>query len=91
MVNADSDASWLGAMDQWNRTNKVKNPGMVRIVRLRGAPATHAVLLVSPSYAGLINFMEAVEASSEFATLRSSAEAMTVGSTIYRVSKVWKP
>ena len=92
LINAVDDASWLAAMDGWNRSNKVKNPGMVRIVRLRGgAPASHAVLLASSSYADLINFMEGVEASEEFASLRSAAEAMTVGTTVYRVAKVWKP
>ena len=47
MVNAADSASWLAAMDQWNKTNKVKNPGMVRIVKLRGGPSNHAVLIAA--------------------------------------------
>ncbi len=91
LVNAADNASWLAAMDAWNRTNNVENPGMVRIVKLRGAPANHAVLIASSSYADLINFMESVEASDEFATLRGAAEAQVVGTTYYRVVKVWNP
>jgi hypothetical protein len=91
LINAADSASWLAAMDQWNRTNKMKNPGMVRIVKLRGAPANHAVLIGSSSYADLINFMEGVEASAEFATLRGAAEARMVGTTYYKVVKVWHP
>lgn len=91
LVNAADNASWLAAMDQWNRTNKMKNPGMVRIVKLRGAPANHAVLIGSSSYADLINFMEGVEASAEFATLRGAAESRVVGTTYYKVAKVWHP
>jgi hypothetical protein len=91
LINAADSASWLAAMDQWNRTNKMKNPGMVRIVKLRGAPANHAVLIGSSSYADLINFMEGVEASAEFATLRGAAEGRVVGTTYYKVVKVWHP
>ena len=91
LVNAADNASWLAAMDAWNRTNNVENPGMIRIVKLRGAPANHAVLIASSSYADLINFMESVEASDEFATLRGAAEAQVVGTTYYRVVKVWNP
>ena len=91
LVNAVDNASWLAAMDAWNRTSKIENPGMVRIVKLRGAPANHAVLISSSSYAELINFMEAVEASDEFATLQGAAEAQVVGATYYRVAKVWHP
>ena len=91
LVNAADNASWLAAMDAWNRTNNVENPGMVRIVKLRGAPTNHAVLIASSSYADLINFMEGVEASDEFATLRGAAEAQVVGTTYYRVVKVWNP
>jgi hypothetical protein len=91
LVNVADNASWLAAMDAWNRTNNIENPGMVRIVKLRGAPANHAVLIASSSYADLINFMEAVEASDEFATLRGAAEAQVIGTTYYRVVKVWHP
>jgi len=91
MVNAVNSASWLAAMDAWNRSNKVRNPGMVRIVKLRGAPANHAVLIAGSGYADVINFMEGVEASDEFKTLQGAAESQIVGSTYYRVVKVWKP
>jgi len=91
MVNVTNSASWLGAMDAWNRSNKVNNPGMVRIVKLRGAPANHAVLIAGSDYADVINFMENVEASKEFADLQGAAEAQVVGSTYYRVVKVWNP
>jgi len=91
MVNVANSESWLAAMDAWNRSNKVKNPGMVRVVKLRGAPANHAVLIAGSDYADVINFMEGVEASDEFATLQGAAEAQIVGSTYYRVVKVWNP
>ena len=91
MVNAADSASWLAAMDQWNKTNKVKNPGMVRIVKLRGGPSNHAVLIAAPDYADLINYMEGVEASDEYAALRGASEAQVVGTTYYRVVKVWNP
>jgi len=91
LVNAADNASWLAAQDEWNRTNKIENPGMVRIVKLRGAPGNHAVLIASSSYADLINFMEDVEASDEFATMRGAAEGQVVGVTYYRVVKVWHP
>lgn len=91
LIAAADDKSWVSAMDDWNRANRVRNPGMVRIVRLRGAPASHAVLLASPSYADLISFMEAVEGSDAFAALRQAAEARVVDTTIYRVAKVWTP
>ncbi|MGI9262581.1 MAG: hypothetical protein ACR2QR_11125 [Woeseiaceae bacterium] len=91
LVNVANSASWLDAMDAWNRSNKVRNPGMVRVVKLRGAPANHAVLIAGSDYADVINFMESVEASDEFATLQGAAEAQVVGSTYYRVAKVWNP
>jgi len=91
MVNVADSKSWLGAMDEWNRTNKMRNPGMIRIVKLRGAPANHAVLVGASDYADLINFLEGVEASAEFATLRGAAEAQVVGTTYYRAVKVWNP
>ena len=91
LVNAANSASWVGAMDAWNRSNKVKNPGMVRIVKLRGGPANHAVLIAGSDYADVINFMEGVEASDEFATLQGAAEAQVVATTYYRVVKVWNP
>jgi hypothetical protein len=91
MVNAADATRWYESMDEMMRTSKVKNPGMVRIVRLRGGPASHAVLLVAPTYAGLINYMENTEASDEFAKMRGSSESSTVGMTIYRVAKVWNP
>ena len=64
---------------------------MIRIVKLRGAPANHAVLVGASDYADLINFMEGVEASAEFATLRGAAEAQVVGTTYYRAVKIWNP
>lgn len=91
LVNVANSASWLAAMDAWNRSNKVENPGMVRVVKLRGAPANHAVLIAGSDYADVINYMEGVEASDEFATLQGAAEAQVVGSTYYRVAKVWNP
>lgn len=91
MVNAANSAAWLEAMDAWNRSNEVRNPGMVRVVKLRGAPANHAVLIAGSDYADVINFMEGVEASDEFATLQGAAEAQVVGSIYYRVVKVWNP
>lgn len=91
LVNAANSADWLAAMDAWNRSNKVRNPGMVRVVKLRGAPANHAVLIAGADYADVINFMEGVEASAEFKTLQGAAEAQVVGSTYYRVVKVWNP
>ena len=91
LVNAANSASWLAAMDAWNRSNKVENPGMVRIVKLRGAPANHAVLIAGSDYADVINFMESVEASDEFATLQGAAQAQVIASTYYRVVKVWNP
>ena len=91
MVNTADSASWLAAMDEWNSDNKVRNPGMIRIVKLRGAPANHAVLVGASDYADLINFMEGVEASAEFATLRGAAEAQVIGTTYYRAVKVWNP
>ena len=91
MVNVANSASWLDAMDAWNRSNKVKNPGMVRIVKLRDAPANQAVLVAGSGYAEVINYMEGVEASKEFATLQGAAEAQMVGATYYRVAKVWRP
>ncbi|MGI9205346.1 MAG: hypothetical protein ACR2Q3_15125 [Woeseiaceae bacterium] len=91
LVNASNSAEWLDAMDAWNRSNKVRNPGMIRIVKLRGAPANHAVLIAGSDYADVINFMEGVEASDEFATLQGAVEVQIVGSTYYRVVKVWIP
>jgi hypothetical protein len=91
LVNAANSASWLAAMDAWNSANKVDNPGMVRIVKLRGAPANHAVLIAGSDYVDVINFMEGVEASDEFAALQGAAEANVVGTTYYRVVKVWNP
>jgi hypothetical protein len=91
LINANNSQSWLAAMDEWNRTNKVRNPGMIRIVKLRGAPANHAVLIGAADYADLINFMEGVEASKEFETLRGSAEAQVVTTVYYRAVKVWTP
>lgn len=91
LVNAANSASWLAAMDAWYRSNKVENPGMIRIVKMRGAPANHAVLIAGSDYADVINFMESVEASDEFATLQGAAQAQVVGSTYYRVVKVWNP
>lgn len=91
LVNAANSTDWLNAMDAWNRSNKVRNPGMVRVVKLRGAPANHAVLIAGPDYADVINFMEGVEASDEFKTLQGAAEAQVVTSVYYRVAKVWQP
>lgn len=91
LVSAGDGAAWIDAVDEMNRTTDVENPGMVRIVRLRGGPAGYAALIVSPTYAGLIGYMESLEASDEFATMRASTETTVVGSTFYQVAKVWNP
>jgi hypothetical protein len=49
------------------------------------------VLIGAADYADLINFMEGVEASKEFETLRGSAEAQVVTTVYYRAVKVWTP
>lgn len=91
MVNAPDEATWISAVDTMMGSIKFKNPGMLRIVRLRGGPATNAVLLVASSYAELITFMERIETSDEFATMRGASNTKVVGTTIYKVAKVWNP
>lgn len=91
LLNASDQATWISAVDKMMGSIKFKNPGMLRIVRLRGGPSTHSVLLVAPSYAELITFMERIEASNEFATMRSASDSSVVGTTIYQVANVWNP
>ena len=91
LVNSPDGALWIEAMDDMMGSLKVKNPGLVRVVRLRGAPASHAVLLVAPSYAGLINYMEQIETSDAFAKMRKTTPSRAVGTVIYKVAKVWNP
>jgi hypothetical protein len=91
LVNASDQATWIAAVDEMMGSTKVKNPGMLRIVRLRGGPSSHAVLLVASSYAELVTFMEQTEMSDEFATMQSASETRVVGTTIYKVAKVWNP
>jgi len=91
LINSQDGAAWIASVDEMMGSLKAKNPGMLRIVRLRGAPATHAVLIVSSSYAGLINYMEQVEASDDFDTMRAKVPNKVVGTTIYKVAKVWNP
>jgi len=82
---------WIAAADEWLRTSKVRNPGMQRIVRLRGAPSSHAFLIVASTYSDLINYMEAVEGSAEFATMRAATPTRPISTTYYRIAKVWNP
>jgi hypothetical protein len=82
---------WLEAMDELNSDPDVGNPGMVRVVRIRGMPGNYAVLISAPTYAGLINFMEANEQSDAFAKMRSATETRAIGTQYYRVAKVWNP
>lgn len=91
LLNASDQATWIAAVDKMMGSIKIKKPGMFRIVRLRGGPSTHAVLIVASSYAELITFMERLEMSDEFATMRSASETKVVGTTIYKVAKVWNP
>ena len=91
IVNTGEPKPWIAAVDKMMGSLELKNPGMFRIVRLRGAPGNHAVLITASSYAGLINNMEQLEASTEFETMRGATTVSVVDSTIYRVSKVWKP
>ncbi len=91
LLNASDQATWIAAVDKMMGSIRFKNPGMFRIVRLRGGPSTHAVLIVASSYAELITFMEQLEMSKEFATMRSASENKVVGTTIYQVAKVWNP
>ena len=89
LLNVPDEAAWIKATDNLNRTSMIKNPGMVRIVRLRGEAASHAVLLASPSYAGLINYMETMEASPEFAAANTGLKNSVVSTVFYQVAKVW--
>ena len=91
MVMVSEAPKWMEAMEELNASREIRNPGMVRVVRLRGAPATHAVLIAAPTYAGLINFMEGTEMSDPFRKMREATESRTVGMQIYRVAKVWTP
>jgi len=92
LINSGEGAGWIAAVDEMMGSMKVKNPGMFRIVRLRGAPASHAVLIASSSYASLINFMDQLEASDAFDKMRASTpKTGPVGATIYKVAKVWNP
>ena len=92
LVDVQNGGEWLAAMDEWSNSSKVRRPGLVRVVRLRGGtPANHAVLIAASSYADLINYMEDVEVSAEFATLVGATTARIAGTTIYQVSKIWHP
>ena len=90
-VSSPDGAKWLEAMDKLNSDREVKNPGMVRVVRIRGVPGTHAVLIAAPTYAGLINYMEATEQSAAFEKMRNATETQAMGAQFYRVAKVWNP
>ena len=91
LINSPDGAAWIAAVDDMMGSIKVKNPGMFRIVRLRGAPTTHAVLIASSSYAELINFMDQLEASDDFDKMRAKVPNKVVGTTIYKVAKIWNP
>ena len=91
MVMVSEPRKWMEAMEELNSSRDIRNPGMVRVVRLRGAPATHAVLISAPTYAGLINFMEGTEMSDPFRKMRDATDSRPVGTMFYRVAKVWKP
>jgi len=91
LLNTSDQVAWIAAVDKMMGSIEFKNPEMFRIVRLRGGPSTHAVLIVASSYAELITFMEQLEMSDEFATMRGAAENKVVGTTIYQVAKVWNP
>lgn len=91
LINTREGAAWIDAVDEMHRTTDVDNPGMMRIVRLRGGPASHAVLIVAPTYAELIEYMEETEASDVFATMRGKTNTSVMGTTIYNVAKVWNP
>lgn len=87
-----SDPAFLAAIDDWESTSEVDNPGMIRVMRLRGATgASHAVLISSSSYEDLINFQEEVEYSDAFATLQAAQAATPITTLYYRVTKIWNP
>jgi len=91
MVNVSDGPAWIAAVDKMMGSLKIKKPGMFRIVRLRGGPSSHAVLIVASSYAELITFAEQLESSDAFDKMRGESETSVVGSTIYKVAKVWHP
>ena len=91
LINTRDGAAWIDAVDEMHRTTDVDNPGMMRIVRLRGGPASHAVLISAPTYAGMIQYMEETEASDAFATMRAKIQTSIVGTMVYHVAKVWNP
>lgn len=91
MVMVSEAPAWLEAMDELNTSREVRNPGMVRVVRLRGGPAPYAVLISAPTYAGLVNYMEGTERSDAFRKMREASDARPIGTLFYRVAKVWTP
>jgi len=91
LVNAPDEPRWMTAMDELMQTTDVDNPGMIRVVRLRAGPSTHAVLLVSSTFSGLITHIEDMEASEEFASMIDRSTIQQVGMNIYRVARVWNP
>ena len=89
-ISAPDQSTWVDALDEMQGKIEVKMPGMVRVVRLRGAPTSHAVLITAPTYSGLIEYLEAVELSPLFMKYRKARNSRAMGTTIYRVAKVWK-
>jgi|GEM_PF-1960987 len=91
LVSSPDEGGWLAGISTMESKSNIKRPGMLRIVRLRGqAGVTHAVLISSPSYAALVEYMEAVEASKEFAKMGEGSSSRTVTVVIYKVANVWK-
>lgn len=87
---AGANGPFLAAMDELMSTSRVEIPGMIRVMRLRGAPASHAVLMSASSYEDLINFQEEMESSAAFANMQSTGAATHVASTYYRIVKLWE-
>lgn len=92
LLQARSDSTFMAVIDEWERTNRVEIPGMMRVMRLRGATgATHVVLLTSPSFEELINFQEEVEQSNAFAAMQRAEAAVPVTTIYYKVVNIWNP
>lgn len=89
LVRATSDVAFLAAMDELMSANRVDIPGMIRVMRLRGGPGSHAVLMSASSYEDLVTFQEGIEASAPFATMQQAAAAAPLGATYYKVVKLW--
>ncbi len=89
-LNAGNDKDYLAAMDDWKAANNVKNKGMIRIQKLRGNAATHAVIIAAPSYVDLINTLENIEASEAFAKMKAVTNTTLVGTEFFSVLKLWK-